>query len=115
MLKLQPTLVADTPTYGPLTTSPIRFDWLLAVARVSGRSKAVTTASLLAWLASQQSRPDIKVTRRHMTIWRLSRDAFGDSLRLLQAHRMVVVWSAPGRARIVVLTEPGSTTPLAIS
>lgn len=115
MPSLQPDLSAGKPAYVSQAASPVRFDWLLAVARVAGRSKAVTAANLLAWLASQQSRPDVKITRHHMTMWTLSRDAFGDALRLLQAHRMVLVWWAPGRARIVVLTEPGSTTPLVIS
>ena len=48
---------------------------------------------------------------RHMALWSLSRDACGDALRLLRAHGLVLVWSAAGRARIVVLTEPGSNQP----
>ncbi|WP_298598921.1 hypothetical protein [Zoogloea sp.] len=43
------------------------------------------------------------MTRRHMAWWSLSRDACGDALRLLRAHGLVLAWSAPGRARVVVL------------
>lgn len=95
------------------TTGPIRYDWLQAAARIAGRSKALHTAALLAWLSAMHSRPDVPLTRRSMARWSLSRDAAGDTLRLLEAHRLVIVWSAPGRARIVILTEPGTDTPLA--
>jgi len=49
-----------------------------------------------------------------MALWSLSRDTCGDALRLLRAHELVLVWSAPGRACVVILTEPGSNTPLTI-
>ena len=103
-----------TFTSPPTTTGPVRFDWLQAVVQIAGRSKALHVAVLLAWLAAHRGRPDVRVTRRHMALWSLSRDACGDALRLLRVHGLVLVWSAPGRARIVVLTEPGSDTPLTI-
>lgn len=109
-----PDLSVRTVTSPPTTTGPVRFDWLQAVARIAGRSKALYVAVLLAWLAACRGRPDVTVTRRHMALWSLSRDACGDALRLLQAHRLVLVWSAPGRARVVVLTEPGTDHPLNI-
>jgi hypothetical protein len=93
---------------------PVRFDWLESVARLTGRSKALHTALALAWLTALRGRPDIVFSRRHMAAWSLSRDAAGDALRLLQAHKHAIVWSAPGRARIVILTEAGTDIPLAI-
>jgi len=96
------------------TFGPVRFDWLESVARIAGRSKALHTAMALAWLSARDARPDVVLTRLYMRRWSLSRDAAGDALRLLQAHRLTIVWSAPGRARIVILTEPGTDIPLAI-
>lgn len=107
-------LSVRTITLPPTTTGPVRFDWLQAVVQIAGRSKALHVAVLLAWLAARRGRPDVTVTRRHMALWSLSRDACGDALRLLRAHGLVLVWSAPGRARMIVLTEPGSGTPLSI-
>jgi len=104
-------LSVRTVTLPPTTTGSVRFDWLQAVVQIAGRSKALHVAVLLLWLAAHRGRPDITVTRRHMALWSLSRDACGDALRLLRAHGLVLVWSAAGRARIVVLTEPGSNQP----
>ena len=108
-------LSVRTFTAPATTTGSVRFDWLQAVGQIAGRSKALHVAVLLAWLAARQGRPDVTVTRRHMALWSLSRDACGDALRLLRTHGLVLVWSAPGRARVVILTEPGSDTPLTIS
>lgn len=110
-----PDLSVRTLSSSCQATGPIRYDWLQAVARIAGRSKALHTATALAWLAARHGRPDIPLTRRSMALWSLSRDAAGDTLRLLMAHRLVLVWSAPGRARLVVLTEPGTDTPLEIA
>lgn len=96
------------------TLGPVRFDWLASVAQIAGRSKALHTAMALAWLCARDARPDVVLTRQHMRRWSLSRDATGDALRLLQAHRLAIVWSAPGRARVVIPTEPGTDIPLAI-
>jgi hypothetical protein len=49
-----------------------------------------------------------------MARWSLSRDIVGKALANLREQGLVLTWSAPGRARVVVLTEPDSTTPLAI-
>ena len=45
----------------------------------------------------------------------LSRDIVGKALATLREHGLVLTWAAPGRARIVVLTEPGTITPLVIA
>ena len=95
-------------------TGPVRFDWLEHAASVAGRTKMLHVACALSWLAAQQGRPDVALTRRSMARWSLSRDIVGSALLVLREHRLVLVWSAPGRARIVVLTEPGTATPLAI-
>jgi hypothetical protein len=110
-----PSDLSARTTFFPIQTSgPVRFDWLEAVARIAGRSKAMHLAMSLAWLAALQGRPDVSITRRSMARWSVSRDAAGDAIRLLQANRCLIAWSAPGRARVVVLTEPGTTTPLNI-
>lgn len=92
-------LSVRTVTLPPTTTGPVRFDWLQAVAQIAGRSKALYVAVLLAWLAARRGRPDVTVTRRHMALWSLSRDACGDALRLLRAHGLALVWSRRTRTR----------------
>ena len=93
-------------------TAPVRIDWLEHAARIAGRSKILHVACALSWLAALHGRPDVPLTRTSMARWSLSRDIVGHALLVLREHRLVLVWSAPGRARIVVLTEPGTTTPL---
>lgn len=94
---------------------PARYDWLECAALVAGRSKTLHVAMALTWLAVMAGEPRVALTRRTMKRWGLSRDATGDALLLLQAHRLIVVWSAPGRARVIILTEPGTTTALRLS
>lgn len=108
-------LAARTVSSSVQALAPVRLDWLRAAARVAGRSKALHAATALAWLAALHGRPDVPLTRRTMASWGLSRDAAGDALRLLRANGLIVVWAAPGRARVVVLVEQGSDTPLALS
>ncbi len=107
-------LSVRTTVYPAQLTGPVRFDWLAAVARLAGRSKVLHLALALAWLSALQARPDVALTRRTMARWGLSRDAAGDGLRFLQHAGLLRCWSAPGRARIVILYEPGGDTPLAI-
>lgn len=95
-------------------TAPVRIDWLQHAARVAGRTKLLHVACALSWLAALHARPDVPLTRRSMRRWSLSRDIVGHALQVLRDHRLALVWSAPGRARVIVLTEPGTTTPLAI-
>lgn len=96
-------------------TGPVRYDWLAQAARVAGRTKGLHLACALAWLAALNGRPDVALTRRTMARWSLSRDIVGKALATLREHGLVLTWAAPGRARIVVLTEPGTSMPLAIA
>lgn len=96
-------------------TGPVRYDWLAQAARVAGRTKGLHLACALAWLAALHGRPDVALTRRTMARWSLSRDIVGKALATLREHGLVLTWAAPGRARVVVLTEPGTTTPLTIA
>jgi hypothetical protein len=95
-------------------TGPVRYDWLAQAAKAAGKTKGLHVACALAWLAALHGRPDVPLTRRTMARWSLSRDIVGKALANLREQGLVLTWSAPGRARTVVLTEPGSTTPLAI-
>lgn len=95
-------------------TAPVRIDWLEHAARVAGRTKLLHVACTLSWLAALHARPDVPLTRGRMRRWSLSRDIVGLALATLREHGLVLVWAAPGRARVIVLTEPGTATPLAI-
>jgi hypothetical protein len=103
-----------TLTLPAQVTGPVRYDWLAQAARASGKTKGLHVACALAWLAALHGRPDVPLTRRTMARWSLSRDIVGKALAILREHGLVLIWSAPGRARIVVLTEPGTTAPLTI-
>ena len=96
-------------------TGPVRYDWLAQAARVAGRTKGLHLACALVWLAALHGRPDVALSGRTMARWSLSRVIVGKALATLREHGLVLSWAAPGRARIVVLTEPGSSTPLAIA
>ena len=104
-----------TTVYPTQLTGPVRYDWLAQAARVAGRTKGLHLACALAWLAALHGRPDVPLTRRTMARWSLSRDIVGKALATLREHGLVLTWAAPGRARIVVLTEPGTVTPLVIA
>lgn len=107
-------LSVRTTVFPAQLTGPVRFDWLAAVARIAGRSKVLHLAMALAWLSALHARPDVPLTRR--TIFALGTVA-GCCRRwaaLLQSAGLLRCWSAPGRARIVILYEPGGHTPLTI-
>ena len=107
---------------GPLSDDIATLYMLTELARAAGRPdiaehyvrRLLHLALALAWLSALQARPDVALTRRTMARWGLSRDAAGDGLRFLQHAGLLRCWSAPGRARIVILYEPGGDTPLAI-
>lgn len=92
-----------------------RYDWLCCVARLAGRSKLLHLGCALSCLAFNLGRPDVPLTRRTMRQWGISREVVGQALAVLLEHDLVLVWAAPGRARRVILTEPGTKKPLKIS
>jgi len=100
------------PTIALEPVCPIRYDWLAHVARTAYRSKTLHLGVALAWLVAQRGSSQVTLTRRTLAYWNISRDAASDGLRTLQAERLLVVWRLPGRAPVVILTEPGSTHPL---
>jgi len=87
-----------------------RPDWLAEAAKLSGKS--LHTAVALAWLAATHQVPGIRLTRRSMAKWSLSRDAYYDALRRLEAAKLIHVWRLPGRSHHVILMEPGIDRPL---
>jgi len=89
---------------------PVRPDWLAKSARLSGKSLHLGVA--LAWLAGLRRAPGVRLTRRTLQKWSISRDACYDGLRRLEAAGLVRVWRLPGRAPHVVLLEPGEDRPL---
>ena len=108
-------LYVRTIVLPPEITGPVRYDWLAQAASVAGKTKGLHVACALCWLAAIHGRPDVVLTRRTMAKWSLSRDIVGKALATLREHGLVLTWAAPGRARIVILTQPGTSTPLAIT
>ena len=91
----------------------VRFDWLAIAAAQRGKSLHLVLA--LAWLASTRRACGVSLTRRTLAKWSLSRDASYDALRRLEAAKLIHVWRLPGRAPHVILTEPGTDTPLKLT
>lgn len=101
--------------FGPTTVHSwppgrVHPDWLAAAARLSGKSLHLGVA--LAWLAGLRRAPGVRLTRRTLEKWSVSRDACYDGLRRLEAAGLVRVWRLPGRAPHVILLEPGEDRPL---
>lgn len=86
------------PTHVP---RPVRYDWLIAAAKLSGKSLHLALA--LSWLAGLTRLPKVKLTRTTMRRFSLSRDACYDGLRKMEAARLVTVWRLPGRSPMVIL------------
>ena len=89
------------PTHTP---RPVRYDWLIAAAKLSGKSLHLALA--LSWLAGLAHSPRVKLTRTTMRRFSMSRDACYDGLRKLEAARLVAVWRLPGRSPMVILLGP---------
>jgi hypothetical protein len=85
---------------------PIRYDWLAEVGKVPGKSLHLGIA--LAWMAVVRGEPRVRLGRRVMARFSLSRDACYDGLRRLEVHGLVTVWRLPGRSPMVTLMEPKS-------
>ncbi len=81
-----------------------RPDWLAAAAKLNG--KALHTAVALGYLAGLHQESGVKLTRRTMEKWSLSRDAFYDAIRRLEAAKLIRVWRLPGRCHHIILLEP---------
>jgi hypothetical protein len=84
---------------------PIRYDWLIEVGQLSGKSLHLGIA--LAWMAVVRGGPRVQLGRRVMARFSLSRDASYDALRRLEAQGLVQVWRLPGHSPMVTLMEPG--------
>jgi hypothetical protein len=98
--------------HSPKDAFPARYDWLAKAAQLSG--KALHLSIALSWLSATYGKSAIPLTRRSLAHWNISRDACYDNLRSLEQAGLVRVWRLPGRAPVVVLTEPGTDKALAI-
>jgi len=104
------------PYIAPIATcSSITFraDWITEAASLTGR--CLHTALALSYLASKQQLAGVKMTRRTMAQFSISREAFYDAIRKLEAKKLIKVWRLPGRCLHVILTEPGGDKPLDLS
>jgi hypothetical protein len=98
--------------HAPSDLTLSRPDWLAKAAQLNGKALHVGVA--LSWLAATYRRPAVPLTRRTLLHWHISRDACYDNLRVLEQAELIRVWRLPGRAPVVVLTEPGTSVPLSM-
>lgn len=92
------------------TPVTFRSDWLIAAASLTGKS--LHTALALAYLTSKQKTVGVRMTRRVMAQFSISRESWYDSIRRLETKKLVRVWRLPGRSMHVILMEPGGEKPL---
>ena len=92
------------------TPGAFRADWLAEAAKLNGKS--LHTALALAWLAALNQVPGVRMTRRTLAQFSISREAYYDSIRRLEAKKLIRVWRLPGRAMHTILLEPGGEKPL---
>ena len=85
----------------------VRYDWLCRVAAESG--KCLHLGVTLSWLASIGKVPGVRLGRRVLAKYSISRDACYDALRRLEAAKLVRVWRLPGRSPHVILLEVDGT------
>jgi hypothetical protein len=99
---------ARTPTSSTIACIPVTFrsDWLIGAASLPGKS--LHTALAIAYLASKQKVVGVRMTRRTLAQFHISREAFYDAIRRLEAKKLIRVWRLPGRSLHLLLTEPGS-------
>jgi hypothetical protein len=96
------------PTCATIPCTPVTFrsDWLIAAASLPGKS--LHTALAIAYLATKQKVVGVRMTRRTLSQFHISREAFYDAIRRLEAKKLIRVWRLPGRSLHLLLTEPGS-------
>lgn len=93
----------------PHIPRPVRFDWLARVAASGGTSKCLHLGLVLCWLAALAKAPGVRLGRRVLTRYAISRDAAYDALRKLEAEKLLVVWRLPGRSHHVILLDADGT------
>jgi len=102
------------PTAFPTSSHGIfRSDWLAEAAKLSGKS--LHTALALSWLAAKHKVPGVRMTRRTLVKFCISREAYYDSLIRLEERRLIHVYRLPGRASHILLMEINSEKPLAMT
>lgn len=89
----------------PRAPRHVRFDWLSRVAACGGTSKCLHLGIALCWLAALAKAPGVRVGRKVLARYAISRDAAYDALRKLEAEKLLIVWRLPGRNPHVILLE----------
>ena len=92
---------------------PVRLDVLEAATAVPGKALALLIGIWLMVVLRQS--PTVPLSRRTMQRVSVSRFAATDALRRLEQAGIIKVWRLPGRASMVTLLEPGTTTPLKLA
>ena len=91
--------------------SAFRMDWLAEVAKLSG-GKTLNVGMAIAWLAALDKASGVRMTRRTLAKWNVSREAYYDAIKRLNDSRLITVWKLPGRSHHIILMEPGGEGPL---
>jgi hypothetical protein len=90
---------------------PVPLGWLSAAASLPG--KALHLGVALWWLQGMSKTPHIKVTKKALHFFALSRDATRDGLLRLENKGLIRVQRSPGqRPRIWLIPDPADTTDL---
>lgn len=84
---------------------PLSVDWLSCAASLPG--KAINVALALLWLSGMAQSGSVKMTRKTLERFHISRDAYLDALHRLESARLVGVQRHAGQTPIVKIRAMG--------
>lgn len=88
----------------PKQPQSIRYDWIEQVSQLPGKTLHLGVALL--YYAQLIGGSRLRLTRRMMRRFNVSREACYEGLRRLDAAGLIKVWRLPGRSPMITLVEP---------
>lgn len=82
---------------------PIPMNWISAAARLPGKSLHVAMA--FAWLAGMKGPVGLKMSRRALSLFNVSEDAYRDALNRLCDSGLLIVKKLPGQRAVVQIVQ----------
>jgi hypothetical protein len=90
---------------GAFIKGPLSVDWLSCAASLPGKS--INVALALLWLSGMTQSGGIKMTRKTLERFHISRDAYLDALHRLESAALIEVQRLAGQTPIVKIRSMG--------
>jgi len=95
---------AATPNTPPFIKGPISVAWLSQAAALPG--KALHLALAIHWLTGMNKGAPVKVSKKALTHFCISTDAYRDGLKRLETAGLITVARLPGQSPNVRIVQP---------